>query len=65
MFLILISIFALFTGLLVLFSASILYHLKHYTLPGSPAPRIIIGLYLSLSGFLWILGLYFLLQLRA
>lgn len=57
--------FGLFTILYGLFASAILYHLRQYTLPGRPAPHIIIIVFLFLSGLFWLFGLYFLMKLPA
>ncbi|OGZ98824.1 MAG: hypothetical protein A3C07_00625 [Candidatus Sungbacteria bacterium RIFCSPHIGHO2_02_FULL_47_11] len=56
-------IYIIFTGLYVLFSASIVYHLARYTLPDKYTPRIIIEAYIILSAVFLLTALFFLFQI--
>lgn len=60
MFIIASLIFIIFGVFYALFSSAIIYHLRQYTLPGYPAPRLIIALFLTLSVLLGGLAFYFL-----
>lgn len=57
--------FGLFTLVYGLFSGAIIYHLRQYTLPGFPASKIIISLYIFLSVLFWFFSLTFLLKIPA
>lgn len=56
-------IFIIFTALYGLFAAAILYHLKQYTLPDHPAPRIVTSAFLFLSVLFWLFSVTFLLKI--
>lgn len=64
MFLAATTVFAVFTVFYGFFAAAILYHLKQYTLPGHPLPRIISGIFLFLSILFWLFALTFLFKIR-
>lgn len=56
-------IYIAFTLLYVLFSIAVVYHLRQYTLPHRPAPRIIIAVYVLLSAIFLLLALFFLFRI--
>lgn len=64
MFLIASALFTLFTLLYGLLSLAIVYHLKHYTLPGQRIPKLITAIYGFLSVLFWLFALYFLLKIQ-
>lgn len=63
MFAIAATFFVVFTALYGLASASVYYHLRQYTLPGHPAPKIIVGIFFFLSALFWLFSLTFLLKI--
>lgn len=65
MFTIVAVIFVLFTVLYGLFASALIYHLRQYTLPGYPLPRIVMTAFLFLSGLFWLFALYFLFKIPA
>lgn len=58
-----IIILLLFTPLYGVFVFAILYHLKTYTIPGRPHPRVVTTIFLFLSTLLWLFALYFLFKI--
>lgn len=63
MFSIAVAIFIVFTVLYGLFAGAIIYHLRQYTLPGHPAPRVVIIIFLFLSSLFWLFALTFLFKI--
>lgn len=63
MFLIALAIFIAFSLIYLLLSAAIFYHLRQYTLPGRPAPRIIMLAFIFLSALFWLFSATFLLKI--
>lgn len=63
MFLIAFAFFLVFTILYALFSAAIIYHLRQYTLPEHPAPRVVIVLFCFISSLFWLFALTFLIKI--
>ena len=63
MFYILSIIFILFTLFFGFFVSAIIYHLKQYTLPKHPLPRLVTFLFLFFSTAFWLFALYFLLKI--
>lgn len=57
-------LFTIFSLLYGLFSSAIIYHLKQYTLPGRPYPKIVSTVFVSLSLLFWLFALYFLIKMR-
>lgn len=49
MFSVLLVFFSAFVAADVFFSAAVIYHLLHYTLPGWTAPKIVIPIYGALA----------------
>lgn len=58
-----VTIFVVFTALYGLFAGSIVYHLRQYTLPGHPAPRIVVTVFMFLSVLFWLFALTFLFKI--
>lgn len=56
-------IYIIFTGLYVLFSVSVIYHLTRYTLPDKHVPQIVIEAYTILSAVFLLTALFFLFQI--
>lgn len=54
----LLAVFILVIALDVFFSAAIIYHLRHFTLPGWTAARIAVPVYLALAAIFFGLALY-------
>lgn len=65
MFAIALSIFAVFTAIYSLFTGAIIYHLRQYTLPEHPAPRVVITIFLFLSALFWFFATTFLFKIPA
>lgn len=63
MFLISLGIFVIFSIIYAFFSAAIIYHLKQYTLPKHPAPKIILSSFLFLTGIFWLFAITFLFKI--
>lgn len=57
------TFFLVFTALYCLASASIYYHLRQYTLPGRPAPKVVLVTFFFLSALFWLFSLTFLFKL--
>lgn len=55
--------FALFSLLYFIVAASIIYHLRVFSLPGHIAPYVISTAFTVMSCLLWLAGLIFLLRL--
>ena len=49
MFVALLSFFFAFLAADIFFSAAVIYHLLHYTLPGWTAPKIVLPVYATLA----------------
>lgn len=49
MFFSLLSFFILFVVIDAFFSAAVMYHLWHYTLPGWSAPKVVVPTYVALT----------------
>jgi len=63
MFLATFGIFIIFSLVFGFFSAAIIYHLKQYTLPKNPAPKIVVSSFLFLAGIFWLFALTFLFKI--
>lgn len=63
MFLIAAVLFTVFSIFYALFSAAVIYHLKQYILPQQPFVRLVIAVFLFVSGLFWFLSLYFLFKI--
>lgn len=63
MFLIASIIFLVFSVFYGFFSAAILYHLRHYTLPDRPLPRVMTGIFVFLSLLFWFFAITFLFKI--
>lgn len=63
MFKIFLGFFLAFTLVYALFTSALIYHIKEYSLPGKPLPKLILTVFIFLSGLSWLFALYFLLKI--
>lgn len=63
MFKIFLGLFVAFTLVYALFMSALVYHIKEYSLPGKHVPKLIMTVFVFLSGLSWLFALYFLFKI--